>query len=133
MQDILGFWLEYRKNTSEKSLGDEAFGQDYGSLKEKIIQYLQGGINLLSLRTIFYDIKDKDEMGVPVIYTDGEWLWTTEYIYYIDKYDLKIDQAFLKYLLNRSFKLPTKEDIGMDRIIELEDSISGTYLILNIK
>ena len=37
-----------------------------------------------------------------VLFNSDEWFWTNEMIYHFDKYDLKLNNDFIEYVLKRS-------------------------------
>lgn len=43
------------------------------------------------------EIRNKDEC----YYESGKWWWTTQDIYHFEKYDMKLDDDFCKYVLNQ--------------------------------
>jgi hypothetical protein len=45
-------------------------------------------------------IDGKTRIGLPVACNDGEYSWTTELIYYVDKYNLQLPDDFVAHALN---------------------------------
>lgn len=120
---LLGFWKEYR--------GDKLPPLEVETLQKRelpicsnIKKYLENGIWLNKLRTQFDCIITGETIGTPYIYTDGEWFWTTEYIYYIENYEINLPPEFLLTMTKHKYSVLTENELGEDLISSLEKKIS---------
>ncbi|MEO1628471.1 MAG: hypothetical protein AAFV25_25210, partial [Bacteroidota bacterium] len=57
------------------------------------------------------------------VYTDGEWFWTTEYIFYVNRYQIDIPDDFLLKMKSSSFKVPTESELGEEALANLQEEI----------
>ncbi len=115
----LGFWKGFR-NKSFPSIFDENLTKRTTRVDDRIMNYLKNGIWLTKLRTIFFCPITEATIDTTV-YTDGEWLWSSEYIFYLGKYDIEIPEAFIKYLVKKNFKIPTEKELEEELLDTLED------------
>ena len=71
--------------------------------KDKIIQYLRHGkVELVSAGFTFdyftgERLDDKDE-----IMTDGEYVWNTALIYYVDRYNAQLPEEFVNKIIGKA-------------------------------
>lgn len=58
------------------------------ALRKRLLKYLRSGRMVLAARTKLPDrLEPERGARVPLVfYTDGEWVWTEEHIYYLDRY-----------------------------------------------
>ena len=63
----------------------------------KIVKYLQSGIVLAACGSVVEDIINPQNgiIGTPDDLTDGTWMWPADLSYYVERYDLKLDEEFL--------------------------------------
>lgn len=123
----LGFWKEFyfrgdnlpsiHKNGSLKKRNDV--------IDQDVINYLKSGVWLYKVRSIFECIITGEYVGTPYVYTDGEWFWTTEYIYYLENYDIFIPEEFLKKIVSNNYQPLSEEELGKELIASLEKEIKG--------
>ena len=121
---LLGFWNEYRDRFGNKSLVEENFNDNPYQNIDRILDYLSKGFPLGGLRTMGEDLKDGEHIGPLISYTDGEWFWTTEYMFYIKKYHLKIDPEFLVYLNKLDFTPSSRIEFSREKARDLSIFLS---------
>ncbi len=64
--------------------------------KSKILAYLKSGNITGKVQQNFVDVMTLREIkAVPFLYSDGEYEWSAEEIYYVEKYNLALDKQFL--------------------------------------
>lgn len=82
--------------------------------KDKIVKYLQSGIVLAACGSVVEDIINPQNgiIGTPDDLTDGTWMWPADLSYYVERYDLKLDEEFLDHMSKNSWKVPT--DVVID-------------------
>lgn len=83
-----------------------------------ILEYLQGGIPLLAKRTTIYCKLTGEEIGTPILWTDGFFCWMTSYIFYISKGMIQLDSGFLSHMENVNFINPPIDSIDRVGILE---------------
>lgn len=83
-----------------------------------ILEYLQDGIPLLAKRTTIYCKLTGEEIGTPILYTDGVFCWMTSYTFYISKGMIQLDSDFLSHIENANFIIPPIDSIDRAGIIE---------------
>jgi hypothetical protein len=71
-----------------------------------VLEYLQNGIPLLALRTTIYCKLTEEEIGTPILWTDGFFCWMTSYAFYISKGMIQLDSGFLSHMENVNFIKP---------------------------
>jgi hypothetical protein len=111
-EKILGVWEEYRLNG--KSIKNEInLKQDNNETKadSRIVNYLNNGIPFERMRTQVRCIFNDEIIGVPETYCDGEWIWTTEFIFYVKNYNLKLPTPFYNKIKERNFETMKDEEI----------------------
>ncbi|MEG1536985.1 MAG: hypothetical protein RSB90_10795 [Eubacterium sp.] len=92
----------------------EAFGDNYLPLKEqiskesivgkeKILAYLKKGEVIAVAGSIgFKDIlADKQIFEDDLVYSDGQYEWFTETVYYFEHYNLKLPDEFIQAVLSK--------------------------------
>lgn len=64
--------------------------------KDKVLNHLKSGKLLFVAATTIKDIfTGKPIVGGLCTYTDGEYTWTSEELYYFEKYNLKLNADFI--------------------------------------
>ncbi len=79
---------------------------------ESICAYLDDGLPLIVTPGVAVDIIDETKgiAGSPSILTDGEWAWSGVRSYYVRRYNLKLDSAFIKTMKENDWKIPIRKD-----------------------
>ncbi|MEZ6049202.1 MAG: hypothetical protein R3C11_27220 [Planctomycetaceae bacterium] len=94
---------------------DEALSilQDFknnGPLKNesKVIQYLQSGTELFIVAGLATDLlsKNNEVIGSLIVSSDGEWCWSSDIVYYINKYHIAIPSDFLSRMEKLDWQCP---------------------------
>ena len=55
---------------------------------------------------------EKGVIGSPDDITDGTWIWPADLVYYVENYDLQLDEEFIKHMAKQSWSVP--EDLIID-------------------
>lgn len=89
-------------------------------LKSSLLQYLRSGTPVVVARGKWPDLLSDDDRGVlpMVYYTDGEWVWTEQHIYYLEHYDVLPEEAFVEAVRGRS-EAPPVDDYAQQQAIQL--------------
>lgn len=125
---IFGCWKEYYSWPSNpKSIYDEDIQPLHTlEINKKVIDYLKSGAWILGDRGLNkVCVFTKDDAGPYLIYTDGEIAWTQQYSFYLERGQLQPNQNLLEHVRSNNYQCPTKEEIGMDRLIKLCDLFYG--------
>lgn len=88
--------------------------------RERVLAYLKSGVEIfawLEYVSCMYSCVNKN-VGF-VEYSDGVWVWTSEFIHYVEFHDIAIPESFLNYMESRSFLVSDSESLS------LLDGLSG--------
>lgn len=70
--------------------------------KKLILNYLNSFKPICASGMWLKDEIDGSIINIQVLgYSDGEYLWDTREIYHFEKYDMKLNDDFIKYVLSR--------------------------------
>lgn len=73
---------------------------DKNENKDKILSYLNHFEQIVAItRPITDYISGEDKRESVYGYTDGGYWWTNEQVYHFEKYDMKLNDDFIKYVL----------------------------------
>ena len=61
---------------------------------------------------VFASSPEKGVIGSPDDITDGTWIWPADLVYYVENYDLQLDEEFIKHMAKQSWSVP--EDLIID-------------------
>ncbi len=86
--------------------------------KDEICQYLQKGIVLAACGQVSKDVihPEKGAAGTPDDMTDGKWIWPGDLAYYVQNYDLQLNQEFIDYMNAHSWTVPEDIEIDFDNL-----------------
>ncbi len=71
--------------------------------KEKILTYMKSCASSSTAPAILTDVLTGEKLNISLeCKNDGVYCWRTDYIYYIEKYDLKIPDDFIRHVLNKT-------------------------------
>lgn len=86
--------------------------------KELICKYLQNGYVMAACGDVVTDVLSPENgvIGSPDDLTDGHWLWPGDLAYYVEKYDLKLDDDFIDYMKSHSWSIPNDISIDFENI-----------------
>ncbi len=111
----LGFWKEYGWRNLSQGLEEKNFSSRYHYIPDKKeIEYLYSGIPLVGIRRNVECILTGEPIGSPTAFTDGEFFWTREYLFYIENGYLALPSDFKIHMELRSYQIPSREEIGED-------------------
>ena len=86
--------------------------------KEKICNYLRQGYILAACGRVVSDVvyPEKGVIGTPDDMTDGMWMWPADLVYYVENYNLLLDNAFIKYMAEHEWSISKNLEIDEDNI-----------------
>ncbi|GGN25976.1 hypothetical protein GCM10011609_80670 [Lentzea pudingi] len=78
--------------------------------KKALLDYLTNATVVLASRGLVRDWMDPEgaREAPMAFHTDGRWVWASSVAYYLDKYDVAPDQAFLAHVRERGYQLPRR-------------------------
>lgn len=87
--------------------------------EEEVARYLEGGTQILAVPGAVSDLLSDPEqiIGAPHVFTDGEWAWTADVVYYVRKYHIALPDEFLERMRKCGWQCPTVGDV---EALELE-------------
>lgn len=98
---ILELWKEYN-SASDKSIRDSFQNSKYEN-QDLILEYLKNGRIIARLPISSYDITtDAKIHDYKLLITDDKYLWNSELIYYIEKYNLRLPKEFEEKIIHQS-------------------------------
>ena len=79
---------------------------------QRILAYLRGGQQLLADAGVVGDLLDKKKgmIGAPHVFSDGEWLWTADAIYYVENYHIEVPAEFIQRMEKQGWHCPAVEN-----------------------
>lgn len=120
----LGFWKEYSRNEKHPSIYELKNEDVSTGYNEQVVEYLNKGIVIFGAAyTEISKISGEEIAPSKKIYTDGEWFWTTEFIYYYKRYNFLLPREFLNKIIERSYLPLTRTALGENYVSELEEIV----------
>lgn len=115
----IGYWNQFRESRLPSLYDDLLIDLIRPNLL--ILEYLKKGIKVSGLRTIVYCVLTGDKIGSPYDFTDGIYVWTGEFVFYYEQGMVNIPCDFKKSIENLSYQVPSKEQIGIEKLIAIGD------------
>jgi hypothetical protein len=91
-----------------------------GAERDSVVSYLRAAASILSTTGKAPDIFD-DAAGdvVPMsLRSDGEWVWSDAHGYYLERYGMVTDQAFLEHIRQRDYRCPRLDDTACVAVLD---------------
>ncbi|RCS54294.1 hypothetical protein DTL42_03885 [Bremerella cremea] len=102
-----GFFEECSPNSALQDLREL---QLMGPLDEEelVLQYLMNGTMLFEAESCAFDrFQDgKIPIAPPDVYSDGEWCWSRDVLYYIRHYHIAVESQFFDWMIYNQWKCP---------------------------
>jgi hypothetical protein len=119
----IGFWKEFRTQGLHSVY--EIIDLERLLIKNTtdiaIINHIDSGTNLDDgFRSIMYCPITGEKIGSSFIATDGEWMWTSEYIYYLKEGLIDIHIDFLKHIEINNFECQSLQKFEVDHLKKIE-------------
>ncbi|MFI9616043.1 hypothetical protein ACIHCM_30920 [Streptomyces sp. NPDC052023] len=117
----LGFFSELHPGWGLPPDGSirDAVGTTGDPDEASIVAYLRGGTGIWSEMGAEPDVLDPvgpSLTGAASLYTDGEWIWREDLIYYVVKYHVTLPEDFLSHVRARDYmprKVPERRLIAI--------------------
>jgi len=83
-----------------------------------ICEYLKNGYVLAACGAVVNDVicPENGVIGTPDDVTDGKWIWPADLAYYVQNYNLKLEDEFINYMIEKSWSIPKDIVIDEDEI-----------------
>lgn len=98
--------------------------QTEGPLAEEqhVLQYLSQGTLLLEASGCAFDrfTGGTVPIGPPHVYSDGEWCWSADVVYYIRKYHIGVERQFIDWMKKHQWQCP--------KIVSAEALVQANWL-----
>jgi len=80
--------------------------------ERSILAYFRGGQKLLADAGVVGDLLDKKKgiIGAPHVFSDGEWLWTADAIYYVENYHIQLPAELVQRMEQHGWRCPIVEN-----------------------
>ena len=83
----------------------EFFQSDKYENQDKIARYLRTGTPVMVQTSMARDVFTGAPLGIEKVFVnDGVYGWSTDLAYYVEKYNLKLPDAFMKHALTQISK-----------------------------
>ena len=82
--------------------------------EDRMVAYLEAGHEYAIVAEIAIDLLDSQHpvICVPNVCTDGEWAWTTDVVYYLKKYHIRLPAEFVATMERNNWVVPVVEDFS---------------------
>lgn len=114
----------FEESSRREALQDLRELQMMGPLDEEdlVLQYLSEGTMLFEANSDAYDrlMDDSVMIGPPDVYSDGEWCWSGDVIYYIKHYHIAVESQFFDWMQRNNWKCP--------KIVSAEALVQSNWL-----
>lgn len=106
-EPVLGLWdLGWPEEGAKFPLDELEKNHSRYAIDDPFLTYLKSGHLLFAKRTILFCPITKELIGPPIIKYDNAFIWTSEYIFYLKKGMLQIDDSLKKNIIKNNFKVP---------------------------
>jgi hypothetical protein len=115
--EILGLPTVQNHNGAECNNEDaikECVRKNKYEYQDDVVEYLKSGIPYAAIPEIQHDIFTQDRIPYEsVLYTDGNFKWTSDIIYYVEKYNLLLSKEFTEVAEhNKNVNMTIEELVG---------------------
>ena len=98
----VGIYKEFYNGEYELPSIRDAIYQDTVSNKRTLVSYLKKGKPFAAAPAINKDVLSGERIpGELLMLTDGVYEWRSDLVYYIEKYNLKLPDDFIKHVLDQ--------------------------------
>jgi len=78
-------------------------------MEQNILHYLKGGVVIAVIVGIDEDFLAPQQTRIglpPIVRTDGTWAWTSDVVYYVEKYHIQLPDDFLTHMARNNWQCP---------------------------
>lgn len=118
----VGFFRELRHGDRTGPSIKEAVRQSPWQDEDRLLDYLKAGNLFVASPGVSDDVLDPSKTRVTPfhLYTDGEWIWPYDLVYYIENYHVVVPPEFIEHASEMGWKPP---ELSRDDLIRLEEEI----------
>lgn len=96
---------------SQENIAKSVSSEKYNS-QQQLIDYLKSGVDFAAIAELNHDVFSGQLIPYEaLILTDGKYQWTSELIYYVENYNLKLEKEFTDYAIKEGTVKITQEDL----------------------
>lgn len=90
--------------------------------EDRVLHYLQSGTLLMEAGGTAFDrlTGGTTPIGPPHVYSDGEWCWSADVIYYIRKYHIGVERQLIEWMQKHNWESP--------KIVSAEALVQANWL-----
>ena len=114
----------FEESSPSSALQDLRELQMMGPLDEEelVLKYLSEGTMLIEAGGVAFDrfTGGKVPIGPPDVYSDGEWCWSADVLYYIRHYHIAVESQFFDWMLRNRWSCP--------KIVSAEALVQSNWL-----
>ncbi|PQO30412.1 hypothetical protein DTL21_23945 [Bremerella cremea] len=114
----------FEESSPSSALQDLRELQMMGPLDEEelVLQYLSEGTMLFEAGGSAFDRLQGGSIpiGPPDVYSDGEWCWSKDVLYYIRHYHIAVESQFFDWMIRNNWKCP--------KIVSAEALVQSNWL-----
>lgn len=117
---IIGIWDVYWKNQGFSFPSDQIGSDKIFSVQTEVLNYLNNGHKIISRRSISRCVITGKIIGSPTVFCDNYFVWSLEYIHYLELGLFSINSDLLKNIELNNFIVPelTEEYLfGINQIL----------------
>lgn len=102
-----GFFADMPKDEAARLLENLQSEQPRPN-EQAVLTYLRGGRQLLAIPGLSRNLlnPEKEIIGPPHVFSDGEWVWTADAIFYVEKYHIGVPADFLYRMEHQRWQCP---------------------------
>ncbi|MEM1215823.1 MAG: hypothetical protein AAGJ82_09075 [Bacteroidota bacterium] len=121
----LGFWKECGWPHGVDSVPSEIteYVEGHYTVDNSVLKYLESGIAIMGLRSLAYCPFGREMTGGWVISTDGVFIWTSQYVYYVKRGVLPMDENLLAYMAEQQYCVPSVDAIDANQLTAVKKAI----------
>lgn len=107
MKTLRRLWINGREGSVERLLS-QSLNELTSKSKRRLIDYLRQGRRIVAVAGISRDPRNNDEVipTPPHIATDGEWVWSEDLLYFLQKYEFGLPEEFLLWAQSNNWIVP---------------------------
>ena len=107
----VGFFPELRSIvTSSEKMIPEGINYDKG----RMTHYLTAGVIAVAAPGVAFDILQESSdkpIGSRGVKTDGEWIWPSELVFYVNRYNIRLPEEFVLHCIHNDWRVPEGVDV----------------------
>jgi hypothetical protein len=121
MDNIVGIWDSTWPKQGVKSPVEILEQSDLSKFhnSDEVIKYLYSGHRIIAKRSLLSSSLTGELIGVPEILTDGDFIWSSEYTYYVKLGFIKVDESLAAHAEERGYIMVSRTEVDLEKLNEL--------------